>query len=253
MLHASGPKRCVALGGMVVRMKIALLTGVGREGQVGEAVAARLAADGYELILVGRNATSVEARAESIRSSGMKASAYSADLSDAAAVTALFGQVVSRHGERLDALVHLAGGFASTGPVAETEVTAWDRQLSINLQTAFLVARSAIPRLRPARGSLVFFSSELALSGAKLSHIAAYAVAKSGLLALSSAISQEERAHGVRSNVVAPAAIRTATNVQSMPAGSAFVERDDVAATVSWLCSDAAAAVTGQILRLTPR
>jgi NAD(P)-dependent dehydrogenase (short-subunit alcohol dehydrogenase family) len=137
--------------------------------------------------------------------------------------------------------------------VAESDVEAWDRQLTINLRTAFLAARAAIPLLRRQHGSLVFFASESAIAGAKVARIAAYAVAKSAVLALSQAISQEEHAAGVRSNVVAPAAIRTATNAASMSPASAFVERVDVAAAVAYLCSPQAAAVTGQVLRLSAR
>jgi NAD(P)-dependent dehydrogenase (short-subunit alcohol dehydrogenase family) len=106
--------------------------------------------------------------------------------------------------------------------------------------------------LRASRGSAVFFSSESALSGAKLARTAAYAVAKSGLLTLAIAVAQEEAANGVRVNIVAPAAIRTASNAVDMP-NARFVEREDVAATVAWLCSAEALAVTGQVLRLTPR
>ena len=234
-------------------MGLALLTGVGREGQVGEAVAQRLAADGHELILVDRDTANVEARAASIRAVGGKAHALSADLSDPTAVAALIQAVTSRHGGQLDALVHLAGGFAVTGPVAETEIEAWDRQLSINLRTSFLVSRAAIPLLRKKGGSMVFFSSESALPGAKVARISAYTVAKYGVIALATAISQEERESGIRANVLAPASIRTGTNVASMPEGSRFVEREDVAATVSWLCSDASSAVTGQVIRLAAR
>jgi 3-oxoacyl-[acyl-carrier protein] reductase len=71
-------------------------------------------------------------------------------------------------------------------------------------------------------------------------------------LTLATAIAQEEAPHGVRVNTIAPAAIRTATNVADMP-NARFVEREDVAATVSWLCSDAAAAISGQVVRLGPR
>lgn len=234
-------------------MKRALLTGVGREGQVGEAVAARLAADGFELILVGRTAENVEARAKAIRSAGGIASGHACDLADPDAVDDLIRRIgAAARDFRLHALVHMAGGFAVTGPVAETAVPDWDRQLSINLRTAFLVSRAAIPLLRGG-ASIVFFSSESALPGAKLARISAYAVAKSGLVTLALAISQEERTAGIRANVVAPAAIRTATNAASMGSDAKFVEREDVGATVAYLCSDAALAITGQVLRLSPR
>src|SRR5690349_17664214 len=89
------------------RMRYALLTGVGRPGQVGEAVAARLAADGYSLILVDRTAEAVQARAEDLRTSGKSAKAYSADLSSEAEVADLFSAIRREHGDRLAAFVHL--------------------------------------------------------------------------------------------------------------------------------------------------
>ena len=234
-------------------MRYALITGVGRPGQVGEAVAARLSADGYSLLLVDRDADGVEARAEDIRRAGGSAKAFTADLSSEQAVNDLLEQIRQATDRRLSAFVHLAGGFAVTGPVAETALPDWEKQLTINLRTAFLVSRVAIPLLRAQRGSAVFFSSESALTGAKLARVAAYAVAKSGLLTLAIALSQEEATNGVRVNVLAPAAIRTASNTADMGPDARFVEREDVAATVSWLCSDEARAVTGQVFRLSAR
>src|SRR6476661_3720389 len=157
-------------------MKRAMLTGVGHSGQVGEAVAGRLVADGYEVILVDRTEGQVSARAAELRAAGGRAFPYGADLSDEQMVDGLFGRIATDHGDRLDAFVHLAGGFAATGPVAETTVADWEKQLTINLRTAFLVSRSAIPMLRPERGAAVFFSSESALTGAKVARVAAYAV-----------------------------------------------------------------------------
>jgi NAD(P)-dependent dehydrogenase (short-subunit alcohol dehydrogenase family) len=234
-------------------MRYALLTGVGHPGQVGEAVAARLATEGFTLLLVDRSAADAEARASDIRAAGGNAQAFGADLSSEDAVAALFVELRRSCEEKLSAYIHLAGGFAVTGPVAETSVDDWEKQLTINLRTAFLVSRSAVPMIRPERGSIVFFSSESALPGAKVARTAAYAVAKSGLLTLAMALAQEEAASGVRVNVLAPAAIRTARNVAEMGTDARYVEREDVAATVAWLCSQQSLALTGQVLRLAPR
>jgi NAD(P)-dependent dehydrogenase (short-subunit alcohol dehydrogenase family) len=64
------------------------------------------------------------------------------------------------------------------------------------------------------------------------------------------AIAQEERDNGVRANALAPAAIRTAANLAEMGADAAYVTREAVADVVVWLCSDAARAVTGQVVRV---
>jgi NAD(P)-dependent dehydrogenase (short-subunit alcohol dehydrogenase family) len=97
---------------------------------------------------------------------------------------------------------------------------------------------------------MVFFTSDAALPGAKLSGISGYGVAKAALVSLAIAIAQEEQQNGIRVNLVAPAAIRTSTNLSSMGSADRFVALEDVSATVSYLCSDASRALTGQVLRL---
>lgn len=227
-----------------------VLTGVGREGQVGEVVARAFADRGARVFLVDRLEDEVRARSEALLAAGLRAAALSADLSDPAAVEALAARVRDATSGRVHALVHLAGGFAASGPVAESDPAAWTRQFTINLTTAYLTARAFLPLLRTTKGALVFFGSEAALPGARVSGIAAYAAAKSALLTLAQAIAQEERDHGVRANALAPAAIRTAANLADMGADTAYVTREAVADVVLWLCSDAARAVTGQVVRV---
>src|SRR4051812_10850358 len=107
-------------------MRYALLTGVGRPGQVGEAVAARMAADGYSLLLVDRNPDAVEERASEIRAKGGQAVGFSADLASEVAVRDLAGRIAGVCGGSLAAFVHMAGGFAVTGAVADTSLEDWE-------------------------------------------------------------------------------------------------------------------------------
>ncbi|HET9797324.1 MAG TPA: SDR family oxidoreductase [Gemmatimonadaceae bacterium] len=227
-----------------------VLTGVGREGQVGELVARVFAECGARVFLVGRTHDAVAARSDALVAAGLRSAALAADLSDSAAVDALVERVRDATAGRVHALVHLAGGFAASGPVADSDPAVWTRQLTINLTTAYLTTRAFLPLLRATKGALVLFGSEAALPGARVAGIAAYAAAKSALLTLVQAIAQEEREHGVRANALAPAAIRTAANLADMGADAAFVTREAVADVVLWLCSDAARAVTGQVVRV---
>ena len=80
--------------------------------------------------------------------------------------------------------------------------------------------------------------------------MAAYAAAKSGVVALMRAVAADEKKHEVRANAVAPTSIRTAANIQSMGEQQNYVEREEVAATVCYLCSSDASAVSGQVVRL---
>lgn len=227
-----------------------LLTGVGAEGQVGEVVAGAFAAAGASVVLVGRSRRHVDARTEAVRAAGHVAHGYTCDLADARAVASLAETIRADHGPALDALVHMAGGFAMSGPVAESTDDLWNRQLAINLTTAYFTARAFIPALRERRGSIVFFASRAVLPGSTVANMSAYAVAKSGVVALMRAIAAEERPNGVRANALAPSSIRTASNVQAMGDAVQYVERQQVADAVLFLCSAQASAITGTVMPL---
>jgi NAD(P)-dependent dehydrogenase (short-subunit alcohol dehydrogenase family) len=206
---------------------------------------------GATLLLVDRNPDQARDRASTLTRGGFKAFSFGCDLSDQASVAELARRVRDEHGDRLGALVHVAGGFAVSGPLADTDSDVWDRMLSINLMTAFVVTRAFLPLIRTARGAIVYFASEAALPGAKVANVAAYAVAKSGIVTLMRAVAQEERESGVRANALAPASIRTAANMRAMGDNARYVERDEVAHAVAYLCSDDASAITGQLIALS--
>ncbi|MDB4882801.1 MAG: short-chain dehydrogenase/reductase [Gemmatimonadetes bacterium] len=227
-----------------------VLTGVGHEGQVGEAVARAFAERGARVFLVDRQESEARARAEALVSAGLRAAGLGADLSDVVLVDALAAQIRDATRGRVHALVHLAGGFASSGPVAESDPAVWSHQFDINVGTAYLTTRAFLPMLRPTKGAIVLFASEAALPGARVAGIAAYAAAKTAVLTLMQAIAQEERDAGVRANALAPASIRTAKNLAEMGPDAAYVTREAVAEVAVWLCSDGARAVTGQVVRV---
>jgi NAD(P)-dependent dehydrogenase (short-subunit alcohol dehydrogenase family) len=229
---------------------LALITGVGKEGQVGEVVARAFGKRGATVLVVDRLGDEAEARAQALREGGHRAHPYECDLTSADQVAELATRVRREHGERLDALVNMAGGFASSGNVADSAVDAWQRMIAINLTTAYLATRALLPLVRAARGAIVYFASEAALPGSRIAGMAPYAVAKTGVAVLMQAVAQEERANGVRANALAPGAIRTTANIQSMGTDARYVEREAVAAAVVWLCSEEARAVTGQVVRL---
>jgi NAD(P)-dependent dehydrogenase (short-subunit alcohol dehydrogenase family) len=229
-----------------------VLTGVGADGQVGEVVSRAFAERGAAVVIVDRQAAQAESRASGLRMAGYAASGYGCDLADPGAVAALVDAVRRAHGDRIHGLIHLAGGFAMSGPVADSSVDVWNRQLTINLTTAYLTSRAFLPLVRAAQGAIVFFASQVVFpaasgGGAKMS---AYAVAKNGVVALMRAIAAEETTSGVRANAVAPTSVRTAKNERDMGDGVKYVEREQVASVVLFLCSPAASAVTGQVIAL---
>jgi 3-oxoacyl-[acyl-carrier protein] reductase len=224
------------------------VTGVGADGQVGQVVARAFAEQGASLVLVDRSADHVDARVNELTRDGLLAAGYPCDLTDGAAVNTLVGRIREKHGDAIDAFVHMAGGFAMSGSVAESTDEVWNRQIAINLTTAFITARAFLPMVRAGKGAIVFFASEAVLPGSTGARTSAYAVAKSGVVALMRAIAAEERPNGVRANAVAPSSIRTATNVREMGDKAKYVEREQVADVVLFLCSARASAVSGLLV-----
>lgn len=229
---------------------ISLITGVGARGQVGEAVAAALAARGDTVLLVSRDGTEVSDRASELVAQGYRAFGFGCDLADADQVTALAARIRAEHGDTLDALVNLAGGWGASGPLAESDPRDFERLLRINLTTAYLSTRAFLPMLARARGAIVFFASESVLEGARTGGSAAYAVAKTGVVALMRSVADEGRELGVRANALAPGSIRTVTNEAATGAKTRYVEREQVASAVVFLTSDASSAISNQVIRL---
>ena len=228
--------------------RLVVITGIGRAGQVGEALALAFAREGTTVAVIDREAQMVEERLRDLERAGHRARGAVCDLTDPDHTGRVAHELVGD--APLHALVNAAGGFAMSGPVGESDVGVWHRQIAISLTTAYVATRAFMPALRRAKGSIVYFASAAALPGARVAEMSAYAVAKTGVLTLMRAVSAEEWKNGVRANAVAPTSIRTAANVASMGGNQSYVERESVAATVVWLCSEAARDLTGQTIRL---
>jgi NAD(P)-dependent dehydrogenase (short-subunit alcohol dehydrogenase family) len=235
-----------------------VLTGVGHEGQIGEAIAAAFAAEGAALILIDRDQAAVGARAAALVASGASATAVACDLTDADQVARAAARIAAespaagdRPAGRIDALVLIAGGFSMSGPIGESDLKILDGMIQSNLMTAYLASRAFVPLVRDG-GSVVYFSSASVLPGAPGgAGVSGYLAAKSAVVALMRSVADEGRARHLRANAVAPIPVRTGANIRDMGSDTRFVEREAVADAVVFLCSNAARAITGQILRLT--
>ena len=231
--------------------KVALVTGVGRVGQIGHAVARGLGRGGAKLLLADRNAVGLADRVKEFAAEGIAAKASAGDLTgpDAgrqavAAARAQFGGI--------DIVVNVAGGFFSYGPFTEVTPELLDRELAVNFKTAFFVCQAAVPALLArGGGAIVNFASIAAVRS--IMHMTAYGAAKSAVAGFTRALAREYRDGGIRVNAVAPATVRTADNVAQMQpdAQTPLVEIDEVVQTVLFLASGAASAITGEIVPIT--
>jgi NAD(P)-dependent dehydrogenase (short-subunit alcohol dehydrogenase family) len=226
-----------------------VITGVGREGQIGETLASAFCEAGAQVAAVDLAFDQVAARAAALTDAGFDCRPFACDLTDPAR-TAELGRDLTEQYAGIDAFVHAAGGFAMSGPVAESDPAVWDRMFAVNLTSAYHATRALLPLLRPRRGTIVYFGSPAVLDGGQSAGMVAYAAAKSGVLTLMRTVAQEEAAHGVRANAIAPVAVRTGANLATMGSGVRYVEREEVAAVARFLCSADAVRITGQVVVL---
>ena len=160
------------------------------------------------------------------------------------AFAAFVADVLARH-QRLDVLVNTVGGFAG-GDLASTSLAEWRRMLDLNLTSAVIGCRAVLPAMRAARrGRIVNVASRAVVP--PLGGFIAYTVSKSAVIALTQALAQEERPHGISVNAVLPSTMDTPANRRDMPDAdrSGWVSTDAVADVIAYLVSDVAGAVSG--------
>ena len=233
-----------------LRGKVALVTGVGRVGQIGHAVARGLGRAGAQLVLADVNAVGLADRVKEFGGEGIAARAAAGDLTQPEAGRAAVAVALAQFGG-LDIVVNVAGGFFSYGPFTEVKPEALDRELSVNFKTAFYTCQAALPALlQRGGGAIVTFASIAVVQ--PLLHMTAYGAAKSAVAALTRELALEYRDARVRVNAVAPATVRTADNLAHMSdPQAAVVELDDVVHAILFLVSDDAKAISGQVIAIT--
>ena len=182
---------------------VILITGASQG--IGAALARAFAAEvrGVKLALVARNEKNLRAVAKACAKLGAKAEVFVADVADEAAVAAL-GLAVAKKLGRVDALVNNAGIFEGA-PFAQTTVAQFDRVVSANLRSAFLVTQAFLPGMLARESGDVFFMSSIAGLQA-YPNGAAYCAAKFGVTGLAQVLRAETKGTGVRVCCVHPGA-----------------------------------------------
>ncbi len=239
---------------------VLLITGGGRG--IGAAVARLAAAQGWDVAVNAvRDMASAQAVAAEVHALGRRAVAVQADVSDEAAVQALFARVDAELGP-LRGLVNNAGVVDIAQRVDEMSLARWQRMFAINVQGTFLCTREALRRMSTVRGgpggSIVNLSSAAARLGSAEQYVD-YAAAKAAIDTFTLGVAREVAREGVRVNAVRPGIIdtdihasggqpdrvqRMAPQVPMQRAGTA----EEVAQAVVWLLSEQASYTTGSVL-----
>ena len=230
--------------------KVALVTGVARVGQIGHAVARGFAQAGASLVLADLNEAALAERAKEFGNAQGGVRTVAGDLTTPAAARAAVTAAVQGFGG-LDVVINVAGGLVNYGPAADLAPEGFERELAINVKTAFYVSQAAIPALRQRGGGAIVNFASVAFFKPQ-SQMASYSAAKFAVAGLTRALARELRDDRIRVNAVAPGMMRTADNVAQVKDSKVrWVELSELVAAVLYLASDEARAITGEILPVT--
>jgi NAD(P)-dependent dehydrogenase (short-subunit alcohol dehydrogenase family) len=206
----------------------------GGAGVLGEAVGAVAKSKGAQVVLLDVVAGFTSELGDT----------YTVDLTDSKAVDECFTAIGP-----FDGLANIAGGFDMGPTVYETEDAMWDAMFNINVSTLRSVLRAAVPKLvAQGHGSIVNVGALGALRGT--ANMGAYTAAKSTVMRLTEALSDEVKPLGVNVNAVLPSLIDTPRNRTDMPDADfdTWVDPKDLASVICFLASDAAKAVHGALI-----
>jgi 3-oxoacyl-[acyl-carrier protein] reductase len=232
--------------------KVALVTGASRG--IGRAIATRLAEQGATVVAAAR-ADHARACADELSAAGYAVEALSLDVTDTAALEAVPGGIVKRHG-RLDIVVSNAG-ITRDQLLMRMKREDWDAVLATNLTATFVLAQAAMrPMLKQRGGRIIAVGSVVGQMGN--AGQTNYAASKAGLIGFAKALAREVASRAITVNVVAPGMIDTdmtkAINADAKVDWAAQIPLgrlgavDDVAAAVCFLASDEASYITGHVL-----
>jgi NAD(P)-dependent dehydrogenase (short-subunit alcohol dehydrogenase family) len=237
--------------------KVAIVTG-GASG-IGRGAALAFAREGARVVVADVDAEGGAATARAIAGIGGAAIFVRADVAAASDVAALVERAVAAYG-RLDCAFNNAGINQEHAPAADLDEALWDRTIAVNLKGMWLCMKYEIPAmLASGGGAIVNTASVVGLSGRR--DTPAYVASKHGVVGLTRATALDYGKRGIRVNAVCPGTIRTAMYVQRVGDDPAIDARlaaetpigrigtaEDVAEAVVWLCSGAAAFVTGHCM-----
>ena len=231
--------------------KTALITGAARG--IGKAIAIKFAQEGANIaftdLVIDENAQATEAE---IAAFGVKAKGYASNAADFEATKDVVAEIQKEFG-RIDILVNNAG-ITKDGLLLRMSEEQWDRVIGINLKSAFNFTRNVIPVMFSQRsGSIINMASVVGVHGN--AGQANYAASKAGMIALAKSVAQEMGPRGIRANAIAPgfiAALPEKVREEwklKIPARRGG-QPEDIANVATFLASDLASYVTGQVIQV---
>ncbi len=224
--------------------KVAIVTG--GAGALGGAVVAELLVAGARVFVPYEHESHLARLRERLDGSSLgRLDGMALDLTNEEAVARVYGKITGQVGG-VDILVNIAGGFSGGDPVHETPWSLWQQQLDVNLKTAVLSCKAAVPHMivRGA-GAIVNVSSRTAVQPG--GYVAAYGVSKRGVLGLTEAMAAELREQNITVNAVLPSVIDTPANRSVNPQAdySKWVQPREIARVIRFLVGPDARVISG--------
>jgi NAD(P)-dependent dehydrogenase (short-subunit alcohol dehydrogenase family) len=238
-----------------LKNKVTIVTGAGTK--IGEAIACAFAREGARVVVSDAAQEVTDRVVQQITENGGQAVGFIGDVSDEAQAKDCVEFSIDQYG-RLDVLVNQAGVLVAMQEAQEFPVDAFDRSLRLNLRSAFLMTKYALPHLQQTGGNIISSGSESENSGLPLS--TPFGGARAWMHAFMKGIALEQAPHGIRANCVCPGPVDSAwvhtedpalqEQVDQIAAQSATGRRstpDEIANVYAFLASDMASYVTGAL------
>ena len=234
--------------------KHVIVTGGGRG--IGRAIVERFAAEGADVLVLGRTEETLVATVTAVEATGGKAWGERVDVTSTTDLHRVVAAATARWG-RIDVLVNNAGIGIET-PFLEIPEEEWDQVIATNLKAPFLLSQLVAREMARTGGGAIVHIASIDASGGDGPY-ASYNASKAGLLGLNRTMALELAQHGIRVNCVSPGFTRTDMTEQGVPSGTMdyllhsfdrvpmqrLVEPEEVAAACAYLASDDASGVTG--------
>jgi NAD(P)-dependent dehydrogenase (short-subunit alcohol dehydrogenase family) len=235
---------------------VAIVTGAGTG--IGEAIAHKFAKEGAKVVVNGLPDDPIQDVAEAINQYGGEAIACAGDVSEASHAQTCVQAAIDKYG-RLDVLVNNAGVFLATAETQDYPIEAFDETIRMNIRSAFLMTKYALPHLQKTKGNIVATGSEAGFNG--LPKNSPYGGTKGWMHSFIKGVAVEQAKYGVRANCLCPGAIDTAwTHKETGPMDAEMEEMtvtaapmgrrgtpEEMANVCAFLASDEASYVTGAL------
>jgi NAD(P)-dependent dehydrogenase (short-subunit alcohol dehydrogenase family) len=219
--------------------KVVLITGA--NGGLGTAVT-------NAFLQAGAKVAGISKKIQNSEFPGPNFVAYSGEIGSTEAARTVAASVIEKWG-KIDALVHLVGGFAGGKSVADTDDAVFEQMIEMNLRAAFQMFRAVLPSMR-ARGvgRILAIGSRTAVDPQPM--VGAYSASKAALVSLVRTIALENKDRGISANVILPGTMDTPANRAAMPGAdpAKWVQPTQVASLLVHLASDEASQISGAVI-----